>query len=144
MHDSSLSRPNNGDISRYEWRPPYASMAPVPYYSAYSTPDATRPIAYWKTIRGRKGTLALLTLLGVLLASAAVWRRPYVYQARAYLEVQGINENVLNRREVDLTASSDNTSQSYINTEARLLESGPFLDRVAGVLNAQGKWTPPV
>jgi capsular exopolysaccharide synthesis family protein len=141
MDDRSLSRSVNGDISRSDWRPPYGVMAPVPYYSMA---EGTKPIAYLKTIRARKGTLALLALLGAALGTLAIWRSPYIYQARAYLEVQGINENVLNRREVDLTSATDNTSQSYINTEARLIESGPFLEHVAGVLNAQGTWKPPV
>jgi len=143
MNDYPSSRPNPGDMARAEWRPSHGGMSPGPYYGVV---DNGRPIPYLKTISGRKWTLAALTILGILLATLAVWRRPYVYQARAYLEVQGINENVLNRREVDLTAPSDNTSQSYINTEARLLESGPFLDYVAGVMNhgQSGAWQPPI
>ncbi len=141
MHDSSLSRPISGDISRADWRSPYGAMAPVPYYPMA---DGARPIPYLKTIRANKGKLALLAMAGALLGGLAVWRSPYVYQARAYLEVQGINENVMNRKEVDLTASSDNTSQNYINTQARLLESGPLLEHVAAILNSQGKYNPPV
>ena len=59
-----------------------------------------------------------------------------VYQARALLEVQGINEHLLNRQELDPTATADNSSQSYINTEAKLLQSSLLFDRVAQRLNS--------
>ncbi len=130
---------------------PYSqAMAPAGVYPAADAPPA---IPYLEILANRKWTLVLFVLAGALLGTLAVWRQPYVYQARASLEVQGINENILNSRDVDPAMKTDNSSQSYINTEARLLQSGPLMDRVAAKLNTDGvagpaapfhPWTPPI
>ena len=111
--------------------------------------DATgRPVQYLGLLLRRKWIRCLFALAGALFGALVVWRMPYVYQARALLEVQSINDNLLNRQELDPTAKSDSSSQSYVNTEAKLLRSTLLFDRVARQLNggAPGAavWTPPV
>src|SRR5438067_8121139 len=53
-----------------------------------------------------------------------------IYRAHVSLEFAGINDNVLNTRDIDPSATGDNSSQAYINTQARVLESEPLLKRV--------------
>jgi capsular exopolysaccharide synthesis family protein len=91
-----------------------------------------------------KGTLALFALAGALLGALLVWRQPYIFQSHLFLEVRGINEDLLNKREFDPSAQSDNSSQSYVNTQARILKSGPLFERTAVSLNKTAVWTPPV
>lgn len=111
--------------------------------TVYSTVEPGQPVPYLRTLFAKKWTLVLFAVTGGLLASLAVWRQPYVYQAHLFLEVQGINEDLLNKREFDPAAKSDNSSQSFVNTEARIMRSGPLFQRTAARLNSTGTWIPP-
>jgi succinoglycan biosynthesis transport protein ExoP len=122
----------------------YGVGAPVPEYSMV---DGARSIPYFRYLYGKKWTLVLIALAGLLAGILVVWRQPYVYRSHSYLEVMGLNEDLLNKREFDPTASRDDSSQVYVNTVARLLQSGPLYTRVAEQLNGQGSsqaWNPPI
>ncbi len=132
-------QPNRGQMSRS-----YGAASPVLDYSAA---EGVRPVAYFRYLYGKKWTLALIALAGLLVGTLVVWRQPYVYRSHSYLEVMGLNEDLLNKREFDPTASRDDSSQVYVNTVARLLQSGPLYSRVAAQLNAQSSspaWNPPI
>ncbi len=131
--------PNHGQmVSRS-----YGAGAPIPEYCAT---DTVRPVPYFRYLYGKKWTLALIALAGLLVGTLIVWRQAYVYRSHSYLEVMGLNEDLLNKREFDPTASGDDSSQVYVNTVARLLQSGPLYSRVAAQLNGQGTspWNPPI
>lgn len=96
---------------------------------AAAAPVAERPVSYGQILRRRKWTILLCTVLGAGIAGAIVSRQTPVYAAKVAIEVQGVNPNVLNAREVDPTAAGDTSSQTYINTQARILQSAPVLDR---------------
>jgi len=113
----------------------YRTLTAVPD-AMYMQGGSERPIPYLETFWRKKWFLALCLVAGVGLVTALLWRTPYIYQAQALLEVQGVNANVLNSREVDPTATADNSSQNYINTEAKILQSGPLLDDAVRRLNA--------
>ncbi|HLK67800.1 MAG TPA: polysaccharide biosynthesis tyrosine autokinase [Bryobacteraceae bacterium] len=117
-----------------------SNVAPANYYS---TATAERPVPYLRILWRSKWLILLCAVTGALVGLAAVWRQPSVYQAHVELEVQGINENLLNARDLDPAATTDNLSQSYINTQARVLQSYPLFEQVAQRLN-MGKATPPV
>src|SRR5690242_12099466 len=117
----------------------FKPMLPVP--ATYATRDTGRPVGYFRFLGNHKGTLALLALAGGLLGGLIVWRQPYVYRARSYVEVLGVNEDLLNKRELDPNAKHDDFSQSYVNTVARLLQSGQLDGKVAAGLNkGPEKW----
>jgi len=78
----------------------------------------------------RKGTIALFAVGCGLLASAFTAPRTKIYRAHTSIEFAGLNENVFNVRELDPSATMDNSSQAYINTQARVLQSTPLLTRV--------------
>ena len=108
------------------------------------TAETGQPIPYLRTLAAHKGTLVLFAVAGALLGALVVWRQPYIFQSHLFLEVRGINEDLLNKRELDPSAQSDNSSQSYVNTEARILRSGPLFEHTAASLNKSALWTPPV
>lgn len=110
----------------------------------YAPAETGQPIPYLRTLAAHKGTLVLFAVAGALLGALVVWRQPYIFQSHLFLEVRGINEDLLNKRELDPSAQSDNSSQSYVNTEARILRSGPLFEHTAASLNKSALWTPPV
>lgn len=123
-------------------QPPY----PPVRLTTVHVPD-NRPVNFFQVLRRRKWQLLGCLLLGALVGALAVWRRPYVYQARTLLELEDLNQNVLNSRDVNPSATLDNSSETYINTEAQILQSGPVFERVAKKLNedpADGPWDPPI
>src|SRR4051812_38689050 len=65
----------------------------------------------------RKGTIALFALACGLLGFAITMPQTRLYRAHVSLEFAGLNDNVMNTRDVDPTATGDNSSQAYINTQ---------------------------
>src|SRR5690349_14683902 len=55
----------------------------------------------------RKWLLAALVSAGAVIGLAIAFSQAPVYQAKALIEVQGVNENFLNRRELDPTTSEN-------------------------------------
>jgi len=94
------------------------------------------PAEYWRTLRRRKGTVLLAAFFGFLGACLYTLPQTPVYQSRAVLEWQGLNENFLNMREVNLVPDAGNASSPEydIQTQVRILESGSLIERVAAKL----------
>lgn len=86
--------------------------------------------SYVEIVMRRKWTIALFALVCGLLAFALTMPRTRYYRAHVSLEFAGLNDNVLNARDIDPGASIDTASQAYINTQGRVLESTPLLQRV--------------
>jgi polysaccharide biosynthesis transport protein len=90
----------------------------------------TKQPSFIEAILRHKLAIALTTVAGGVLGFALTIPQTRLYRAHTSLEFAGINENVMNTRDVDPSATADNSSQSYINTQARVLESQPLLRRV--------------
>src|SRR5436305_1191586 len=58
-------------------------------------------LEYWRILRRRKGTLMLVPLLGVLAAILVTLPQTPVYQARGALEIQNINNDFLNSKQLN-------------------------------------------
>jgi capsular exopolysaccharide synthesis family protein len=95
------------------------------------------PAEYWRTLRRRKGTVLLAAVLGLLGACLYTLPQTPVYQSRAVLEWQGLNENFLNMRDVNLMTDAGNSSSPEydIQTQIRILESRSLSERVAAKLD---------
>ena len=83
-------------------------------------------------------------LVGALVAAcvaaglAIAWTQVPVYQAKALIEVQGINENFLNRREIDPTVEgAADAFEPYVQTQMRLMQTDRMLGRAAGRLHLE-------
>ncbi len=87
--------------------------------------------ALWR----RKWLLAVLVVCGAAVGLAIAYSQAPVYQAKALIEVQGVNENYLNRREIDPNSAEGGVMlESYIQTQVKLLQTNHLLGRVADKL----------
>ena len=98
----------------------------------------------WQILRRRKGTLILIVFLGLLTSLLLTIPQTPIYQARASIEIQNLNENFLNMRNVSPTADDGGSSApgSDLQTQAKILQSESLLDRVAAKLDLGKKLFP--
>src|SRR5438105_3548988 len=55
-------------------------------------------LEYWQMVRRHKGAMILVTVCGGLLGFLVTLSSPRVYQARTTLEIQGLNDEFLNMK----------------------------------------------
>ncbi len=88
-------------------------------------------IEYWHILRRRKGTVILIAFAGALLGVLVTLPQTPVYQARATLEVQELNQNFLNSR--DVTPVSDGGAGynmlADIQTQIKIIQSETLIGR---------------
>ncbi|MDQ2945070.1 MAG: exopolysaccharide transport family protein, partial [Acidobacteriota bacterium] len=100
------------------------------------SPEFVRLDGLAKTLFERKGTVVLCALVGVVIGFIAALLQQPVYQAKVSLEIQGFNENFLNRRDVDPTADANNYAmEPYLQTQIKLLQTDALIGRVADRLH---------
>ena len=101
-------------------------------------------LEYWQILRRRKGTLILIVFLGLLASLLFTIPQTPVYRARGSIEIQNVNQNFLNTRNVSPTAD-DGASEapgSDLQTQAKILQSESLLDRVVAKLDLGKKLFP--
>jgi hypothetical protein len=98
----------------------------------------------WQILRRRKSTLILIIFLGLLTSLLLTIPQTPIYQARGSIEIQNLNDNFLNTRNVNPTAEGEQSDapRSDLQTQAKILQSESLLDRVAAKLD-MGKKLPP-
>ena len=99
-------------------------------------------VEYWRVVVRHKGTVLLLFVLGALAGFISTLPETPVYRAHATLEVQGINENFLNMKELSPTTTGgmmDPTAD--ILTQVKLLESQSLRERAAAKLRTKSAST---
>ena len=119
-------------------RKPQPNEAPLrPAYPATASPGPTvdeEPsllLEYWQIIRRHKGWLILFASAGILLAFLLAMVQTPIYQAAAALEIQGVNENFLNLRDVDPTSNiAYSGSDAYLQTQVDILKDDSLVERV--------------
>ena len=74
-------------------------------------------LEYYRILCRRKGTLILITVLGGLTALLLTLPQTPIYQASTLLEIQGINDNFLDMKDVDPT-STGNYSGGVLHSNA--------------------------
>jgi capsular exopolysaccharide synthesis family protein len=94
-------------------------------------------VDYWKVILRHKATVLLLFLLGGLAGFLYTLPDTPVYRAHATLEVQGLNENFLNMKDLSPTGSGSMDPTGDILTQVKLLESQALRERAVAKLKAQ-------
>jgi len=101
--------------------------------------DESQPgllIEYWQIIRRRRGVLVLTALLGTAAGFLLSISQRQVYQARGSVEIQDLNEDFLNIKQVSpLSDSSSLRPLSDIETQIKILQSDSLLERVLAKLN---------
>jgi capsular exopolysaccharide synthesis family protein len=83
----------------------------------------------WQLLRQRKAVLLAFAAAGTAVGLLAAWAQPAAYQAKALLEIQDLNENFLNMREVAATASGPGSrAAADLQTHVRILGSRSVRD----------------
>jgi polysaccharide biosynthesis transport protein len=136
----SLSR--NG--AKNNLLPPRPQYVEVQSPEVFEEPGPGQLHEYWQIFRRRKGTLVLIVFLGLLTSLLLTLPQTPVYQARASIEIQDLNQNFLNIRNMSPTADDGDSGApgSDIQTQANILQSESLLERVAAKLDLQKQMSP--
>jgi succinoglycan biosynthesis transport protein ExoP len=123
---------------------PRRQYAATLYPDGYEEPGTGLLLEYLQILRRRKGTLILIVFLGLLASLLLTLPQTPIYQARGSVEIQNMNENFLNMRNVSPTADSGDPSVpgSDLNTQAKILQSDSLLERVIAKLDLGKKLFP--
>jgi succinoglycan biosynthesis transport protein ExoP len=97
-----------------------------------------RPLV--QTIAANKRIISISAGVGLLLAALISLVQPPVYEGRSVVDVEGVNENFLNMREVDPTADAGNyTVEPFLLTQVQELQSNSLLEEVATKLDLKNR-----
>lgn len=132
-------RRKNGE-SELLARPQYIE---VPASPVIEEPGSSLLLEYFDIIRRHKGTLILIAFLGFLASILLTLPQTPIYQARASLEIQSINDDFLNMRDMSPTANGGGSypPQYDLQTQVKILQSESVLERVIGKLHLEQKLT---
>lgn len=84
-----------------------------------------------------KAALLWITFIGGLAAAVVTRAQPPVYQSRALVEVQTLNENFLNLRNVYLAVAPRIDGALYLQTQVELLQQDSLMKEVARKLHLE-------
>ena len=101
-------------------------------------------VEYWRIIVRHRGTVLLLVCLGGLIGFLATLPETPVYRAHTTLEVEGLNENFLNFKDVNPTGANGVDPTVDILTQVKLLESQSLRERAVKKLSATESLSIPV
>jgi len=104
----------------------------APYQEVIEEPGPGLLLEYWDILRRQKGTLVLIAFAGFLAALLFTLPQTPIYRARASLEIQNLNENFLNMRDVNPTTNEGSSSpaESDLETQVKILQSESVLEGV--------------
>lgn len=132
LRPSQLTRPSPGSLAG---RQPAAEIP-----GASLKRDYSGVLEYWQMVRRHKAAVILVTLLGTAAAALSTLPEPRIYQARATLEIQDLNADFLNMKNVNPTAEGVGYNPDYeIQTQVKILQSRSMLKRVADKMDANRK-----
>jgi len=127
-----------------------AGLARRDIYSAGPYVDGSSPGAapaassftlgqYWNILARRKGTVLLIALLGAGAAFLLTRMQTPVYRARTLLEIESLNEDFLNTRNVNPTSGRDpfQSPEYMIRTQTMILQSRPVMERTLGKMDIE-------
>jgi capsular exopolysaccharide synthesis family protein len=98
-------------------------------------------LEYWGMAHRHWTTLGVSAFLGLLAALLLTLPQTPVYRARTSLEIQNLNENFLNMRNVNPTVNDEgsSSSQADLQTQVKILQSDSVLAAVVAKLNVDKK-----
>lgn len=93
-------------------------------------------LEYWQMVRRHKATVVVVAFAGALLGFLVTLSSPRLYQARASLEIQSLNEEFLNLKSVNPVSESGSYYGSDIQTQVKIIQSRTLVSRVAAKVAA--------
>lgn len=118
--------------------PAVYSEQPAGYSGAFpvdvdSSPDSAGLIEYWRILRRRKGTVILIAFIGAAIGFLVTLPQTPVYQARASLEIQDVNQDFMNMKQVSPESQTYN-ALTDIQTQIKILQSDTLRERTISKL----------
>jgi len=98
------------------------------------TTDSGLLLEYWGLLKRNAGKLGLAAVAGGVLGFLISLPQTPVYRARALLEIEPLNENFLNLRDVNPTSPANGSIEYDISTQVEVLESRVLLEKVVASL----------
>src|SRR6202035_4972235 len=93
-------------------------------------------LGYWHILVRNKVTLLCFALAGLAVAILFSLVQTPIYRARTSLEIQDFNSEFMDLKSVDPTSSAQGVAtDSYFQTQIKILQSDSLLERVANKLN---------
>jgi capsular exopolysaccharide synthesis family protein len=92
--------------------------------------DASGLLEYWLMIRRHQVAVILAAVLGGVAGFFTTLSAPRLYQATATIEIQGLNDNFLNMKELSPTDQGGSYSDTDIQTQVSILQSATLIRRV--------------
>lgn len=118
------------------WRNAGPGVTPAPYEVIGERPQPDTLPDYLAMIRRRGWLVVMCMLMGLIAATIYSLKQRPMYQSRASLEVQTLNTNFLNTREVTPTNEVGEYSiEPYVQNQAELIRDERLLGRVVDRLN---------
>lgn len=94
-------------------------------------------IEYWNVIRRYKGTVIIIAFFGAMLGFLFTLPQTPIYQARASIEIENLNQSFMKFNEVNPTQTGMGGSEvSDIQTQIRILQSDTLIERVVTKLKS--------
>ena len=107
-----------------QWSEPYAN-------TQWNFMDCAR------TLYRRKNALCCLAGLGLLAAALFSAGQPRMYRSQASIQIQGVNENFLNLRDIFPTAAPSADNAVYVQTQAEMLQQDSLIEQVVEKLHLE-------
>jgi capsular exopolysaccharide synthesis family protein len=131
------------DPNSRDYRPAPGELVPrqfieAPEYVA-ATEESDGLLHYWQVVRRHKALLIVAAVLGGLAGLLLTLPEIPVYQAKVSIEVQGLNENFLNLRDLSPTSSNSYFPEYDMQTQVKVLESRMLAERVVRRLKAANR-----
>jgi succinoglycan biosynthesis transport protein ExoP len=133
----------NGTASSRNGKSHSGEVVPRQYFDA-PPPAAQGPeeaendglITYWRILRRHKATLIVAATLGAIAGVLITIPQTPVYQSTVAIEIQSINDDFLNLRNMNQTSSSSWDPSYDIQTQVRAMQSRVLMERVAKAMNS--------
>ena len=108
------------------------------YRPSRSQPHANLLMDYLRTLSRWRGAIVSCALAGAVLSLLLNLGDLPLYQARTSLDIQSINGDFLNMRDIAQTGdSAASSTESYVQTQIKLLQSTTLLERTVARLKSE-------
>ncbi len=95
-------------------------------------------VEYAQLLKRRRSTILLFVLAGALLGWATTIAVQPVYRARTSLDIQNLNADFMNMKAVSQTGGENASSEAYVQTQIKLLQSDSLRERTVGEIKRRG------
>lgn len=132
-----MSEPGNFRLIEPPGNPANRAVLPVRPAQISAPPsrdvEQSQLVEYWSIVKRQWWAVLGLAILGCCVGFVFAMMQPPLYRASTTLDIQGLNDNFLNIRELVPTGAGG-FSPEYLQTEIKILQSASMLHRVVDKL----------